>query len=273
MIFYFSATGNSKRVAERIAQETGDDRLVDIGAVMRTAVTQRFRARFRYGLAQGEAVGVAFPVYFWGLPSVVDEFFDLLTLDALDPASVYAYCVATYGTTTGQVGNLIGAHLARQGIVLAARFGVQCPDTFTPMFNLSNPDKVAVKVARAEQQIDEVATHVAFRDAGNFMRRTVPAPLTWAYRPFYQHYRLCGHLSATDGCIGCGRCAQKCPCAAIEMRGALGGDKADRRPAWIKERCAMCLRCLHCCPAHAIQYGTGRTTAKHGQYTNPHTQV
>ena len=27
------------------------------------------------------------------------------------------------------------------------------------------------------------------------------------------------------------------------------------KPVWVKERCAMCLRCLHRCPKFAIQYG------------------
>lgn len=43
---------------------------------------------------------------------------------------------------------------------------------------------------------------------------------------------------------------------AIEMQ--------DKRPVWVKEKCTMCLGCLHRCPKFAIQYG--KNTKQHGQY-------
>lgn len=41
----------------------------------------------------------------------------------------------------------------------------------------------------------------------------------------------------------------------------------EKRPVWVKAKCALCLGCLHCCPKFAIQYG--KRTQRHGQYTNP----
>lgn len=271
MIFYFSATGNSKRAAERIAQETGDTNLISMGTVMRTAETNRNQARFRYTLAEDEQLGIVSPVYCWGLPSVVNEFLSLVTIDVLDPAQVYSFCVITYGTTTGKAGHLVAEHLQRQRITLSARFSVRCPDTFTPLFDLSDKRKVARMVARSEQEITSVAGCISIREQGDFMRRTTPRAIASVYWPFYQHERKCRNLSVNTAlCVGCGACAKRCPCAAIEMRGE---QRSGRRPVWVKKRCAMCLRCLHCCPAHAIQFGSGRATNKHGQYRNPHTRV
>lgn len=56
---------------------------------------------------------------------------------------------------------------------------------------------------------------------------------------------------------------EKCPVQAIEMKAG--------RPVWVKEKCVMCLGCLHRCPRFAIQYEN--RTQKHGQYTNPKAQV
>ena len=55
----------------------------------------------------------------------------------------------------------------------------------------------------------------------------------------------------------------KCPVNAIEMK--------NKRPVWVKEKCVMCLGCLHRCPKFAIEYG--KNTTKHGQYTHPNVKV
>ena len=43
------------------------------------------------------------------------------------------------------------------------------------------------------------------------------------------------------------------------------------KPVWVKDKCVMCLGCLHRCPKFAIQYG--RNTKKHGQYANPNVKA
>ena len=63
MIFYFSATGNSQYIAQRLAEVTGET-LVSITEC----------------LLPGERVGFVTPVYFFGLPSIVSEFIRNLDL-------------------------------------------------------------------------------------------------------------------------------------------------------------------------------------------------
>ena len=58
MIFYFSATGNSKYAAGRIAAST-EDRLISL----KDAVRGR---SYRYDVSREERIGFVFPVYFWG---------------------------------------------------------------------------------------------------------------------------------------------------------------------------------------------------------------
>ena len=257
MILFFSATGNSKRVAEVIAEKTGDkvESIVDVLKDGQTTI----------GLASGECLGIISPVYFWRLPSITEEFLRRVSIRTPDEDEPYVYGVITFGTTTGRAGSDMRRLLRNRGICLDASFSVQMPDTWTPMFDLSDADKVAGWVERGEQEAAAVAAKVLARERGCHMRRKilVPAVLT---DTAYDSMRRCKNLSAhEDACIGCGVCARKCPCHAIEMQGD--------RPAWVKGRCAMCLSCLHRCPVHAIRYGTGRATDRHGRYLNPHTRV
>lgn len=247
MIFYFSATGNSRYVAERVAAATGD---------VAASIIER-REGLDLAPTPGEAVGIVSPTYTWGLPIVVREFLRDLRLD---PAPGYLWFAATYGTTPGQTGRDAEKILRGCGLTLSARFSVRMPDTWTPLFDLSDPGKVHRINEAAEPQIDRIIAKVRARTRGDFMDRKTPVLLSKAvYGLEYDSMRRTSHFMVEDSCVGCGLCARNCPVIAIQMR--------ERRPVWVADRCAMCLGCLHRCPKFAIQYGA--RTKRHGQYTHP----
>lgn len=251
MIFYFSATGNSKDVAVRLAIAT-DDKLMSMTDSLK-------QGTFDFPLEDDENLGFVTPVYHWGLPTVVVDFMKRLTL----PASkrLYTYHVLTFGTTTGQAHRMMARSLQEKGYSLDGRFNVVTVDTWTPMFDLTDKEKIKRTLERADKQIDVVTRQISAKVAGDFDNRKVP---------FAQlYYRTYGKQSETrrftvDGtCIGCGLCARQCPADAIEMRAGT--------PVWVKEHCAICLGCLHRCPKFAIQFG--KRTRGHGQYVNPNVQL
>ena len=218
MIIYFSATGNSRYVAERIAKATGD-RTVSITACMKN---QQFQFEFH----ESEFLGIVSPTYSWGLPEIVKEFLKKINLNK-KPS--YIWFIATYGTTTGQIGNFANEILQKQNIEISAYFSVKMPDTFIN------------------------------RAIGDYMQRKVPMPIAkWFYNMEYDTMRKTSHFHVENTCVGCGLCAQKCPISAIDI--------TNKQPVWNQEQCVMCLSCLHHCPKFAIQYG--KRTKKHGQYVH-----
>ncbi len=253
MIFYFSATGNSKYVAAKIAEDCNDE-IISITDCMKSHT-------YTFDIKENDRIGIIAPTYHWGLPSIVSDFLSRLFLNL--HGEHYFYYVSTYGTTTGQSGLMANKILAEKGYFIDAFFSVKMPDTWTPVFDLSDKDKVAKINQLAEVEIDGIIPKIKTYAKGNYMRNKVPAFAVKIYYKTYDSQRKTNHFTLESNCIGCGLCAGQCPVNAIEMQG--------KRPVWVKEQCVMCLGCLHKCPKFAIQYGNG--TKKHGQYVHPKNKV
>lgn len=180
MILYFSATGNSEHVARRVAAAT-DDKVMSI---------ERFDVEaLRLALAEGpRQLGFVAPVYAWGLPTPMIEFLKAadLSIAAGEKGSgqPYTFYVSTYGSTTGQSAKFARDLLRERGFKLDAAMSVKMPDTWTPFFDLSDPQKVESINKAAEAQIDAVVEAARVRRAGNMMRHRVPLFASRAYHAF-----------------------------------------------------------------------------------------
>ncbi|WP_099469233.1 EFR1 family ferrodoxin [Konateibacter massiliensis] len=254
MIFYFSATGNCKHVAHRIAKATNDE-CVSITECMKNS-------NFSFLINNDEAIGFIIPTYAWGLPIIVSDFLEQINIKF--DKKPYVYFVATYGTTPGQTGFFANRYMKQKEVPFTSQFSVKMPDTWTPIFDLTNQEKVREMNINAEPQIDFIIEKIRNGECGDFMRNKVPRfAAKVVYNLEYDVMRKTKNFFVEDTCVGCGLCAKKCPVSAIEIQ--------NKKPIWIKEQCVMCLGCLHHCPKFSIQYG--KNTKKHGQYTNPNVKI
>ncbi len=247
MILYFSATGNSKYVATRIAEEIHDE-MIGIADCI---------AENKYSF-KDKQIGIITPTYFWGMPSIVNDF-----LKKAEFHTEYLYFIATYGTTPGAIGALAKEAIKNRDI--DAYYSVRMVDTYTPIFDISTKESQRNFTQNTEEEIEMIIKLVQGRHHNKKMKHSVPTLVVKgiAQQIYNKRARLTGRLSVNENCIGCGVCAKKCPVQAIQMQ--------DRKPVWVKEKCVMCLGCLHRCPKFAIQ--CGNHTRNHGQYTNPKVKI
>ena len=253
MIYYFSATGNSRHVAERLAAALNEQ-----AQSIETAETA-------ISLKDGELLGFVTPTYWNELPSNVRDF--MKRLEVTLAKDNYVFTVATYGMAAGIIGEDARRLLKTKGIQMDAAYAVQMPDNWTPNFDLSDPVKVQAQVDAAEPQIDTLINQIKARTQGNKIPKSLPYIMHFLTEKLQYNSRQTKflHVDAAK-CIGCGLCAKKCPLQAIELQADTfeSDKKIKKHPVWVKERCTMCLGCLHRCPQFAIDYDN--KTQAHGQY-------
>lgn len=237
MIFYFSGTGNTLDIARRIADATGDVALPLTDA------------------KKDKIIGIAYPVYYGGLPLPVKRF-----LEEFDFSDVeYVYSVATYGGDIGGADAQFKSILKKRGIVLNAGFGFLLPDNFLPLFNPPEGEERKKILSEAYAKIDDVARIISARENTPILSKTSGKIYKLFAYGFYTNGRKTKKFFTTENCVKCGLCEKHCPDGIIKL--------SDGTVEWTKDRCSLCLGCINRCPKKAIQYG--KATLKRSRYINP----
>lgn len=245
MILYFSATGNSEFAAKLIAQAT-DDKAVSLTKIKGVL-----------SLSSGENLGIVTPVYYWGLPAIVEEFLDKIKFENAEKS--YVYYVATYGGTVGQADYFVKESLKKKGVNLSASFGVLTVDNWTVGFSVNDKEEIARILDGERVQIDDIIEQIKIKKSAYIDRDRKSVYMCKKARYFYKKARQTKYLRVLHGCIGCGLCEKGCAESAILM--------VNGKPKWVKDKCSMCFKCLHRCPKFAIHYKN--KTKKNGQYMHP----
>ncbi|MBO7351906.1 MAG: EFR1 family ferrodoxin [Candidatus Methanomethylophilaceae archaeon] len=244
MIFIFSGTGNSYHVAKRISTSAESD-MVDMAAAV------RYKRSF-YN-ADGKSVGFVFPVYFHGLPSVVEEFLE--TVEIVKPGYVYAVstCAGESGKACEQLQDILGKKLK-----VDAYYDVLMPEN--AVFYEDVPDKEEAKKIneKADATIDNIISSIGKEERGDF-RTMAGSECFEQMRKDYAAFRNTEPFSVDERCIECRMCEHVCPEQIIKVY--------HRKPVWDELQCSMCMCCLNMCPKEALQFAD--LTQKRGRYFHP----
>ncbi len=230
-IFYFSGSGNSLAVAKSIGSKIGNCTLKPI---VKTIAERDFSVKT-------ERVGFVFPLYYVGIPKIVQEFVKEADLTKAS----YIFAVVTKGwPVVGGAFNQLSQLLKTKNRKLDAGIYIRMPSndiTFTkvdpPRIQKKLLDKSTLKIVQISEMI-------------NSERQKRDPELLWFLWPIRnipfitrvnQEDRF---FSVGSDCNGCGSCAKVCPMDNIKM---------NDKPQW-QGRCQQCLACYHFCPHKAIYF-------------------
>jgi ferredoxin len=243
MILYFSGTGNSKYVAEQLSEELGENTLVDIP-----------NAPSSISLRHEQIIWI-FPIYSWGVPPIVMRYIQSVEISG----AWRHWMVCTCGDDIGFAHKQWRKAITERGWDAGGSFSVVMPNTYTLMkgFDVDPDHIISDKIAAAPGRIHDIATCMQQgREPDDVITgRFASIKSKIIYPWFVKHTMSPKPFHTTDTCIGCGKCAQHCPLHNINI--------SERRPSW-GLNCALCLRCYHICPTHAVAYG--HSTIGKGQY-------
>lgn len=259
MIFYLSGTGNTRWAAKTIAEKTGD-RLVSIPDLVRMVNSHPKTSGISVTLAEGERLGLCFPVHGWRPPLIVRDFISRLCVNA---NGHYVYALCTAGDNIGETMDLLCSDLLKRGIGLSAAFSLIMPESYLglPFFNLDSPEREKAKIEKSAADLQKFADDILrLRYCEHLVKGRWPRIDSRLLGGFFKRYLITDRHFHVDSrrCVKCGICADVCPTHNVD--GGLGHE-----PRWRHDgSCLACFACYHHCPHHAIDYGC--LTKHKGQY-------
>lgn len=243
VLYFFSGTGNSLKIAQDLQAQLGETELIRICEANRAADKT----------SAVERIGFVFPVYVRGLPHMVKKYVENLQIGK----DKYIFAVANYGNCAALSFFQLNNILAGKGTELSAMFGVAMPGN---MWFMYYPHPEQEFIDRINAQPD--ATFAIARQIENNAQVSIRDSLADHAADEERYHNFVPHTKdmdfwTTQKCNGCGTCIKICPANNIRL--------VNNKPAW-QHRCEFCLACLHWCPQEAIEYKQDSTARDRYQH-------
>lgn len=235
MILYFSGTGNSKFVAEKIAVETGDE-IIDIKSKLKTNSQSE--------LVSNEKLVIVTPTYAWRIPKIVNEY--LLKTKITGAKKVWF--VMTCGGSNGNAYKYNKLLSEKLSLSYMGTEKIVMPENYIAMFNVPNKAE-SIKIVQKE------INHI--ENAGEIIKSNKPfvkSKISFGEKfssncinpIFYQLFVRAKKFEVKESCISCGKCEKACPLNNVHL--------VNGKPTW-ENTCTHCMACICHCPVDAIEYG------------------
>lgn len=242
VIFYFSGTGNTWWVADRIKKQL-DANNVNADTVSIESIDVK---KADWWIKTADLVFFGWPIYGSDMPEPIKNFVDNL-LPIEKGKHIHTFC--TQMAFSGDGACFYRKHFESKGLIIDSAKHFVMPSNISvwrgPLGAPGNKERIAKIMARCEKKVERYIGSLLigkYRITGKY---SYPLGILQRapYRLMYKGLR--SHVGVNkERCQKCGLCASLCPSENITMSGF---------PEF-KGKCSLCLRCYSFCPESAITY-------------------
>lgn len=236
-IFCFSSTGNSLYVAKKIAEKINAE-VVSMSEVLNSC--------------NDDVIGFVFPVYFWGLPKIVEKYVQALQITN---KNAYIFAIITYGGMVYGVQGILNRLLQQKGVSLQYGRNIKSVENYIPAYKVNDNEALHANV---DKDISITANEIIARKQTKIEKHTFVNTIVNNFFPGMDG-NCDKHFSVASSCTGCGICQKICPVNNVMLKETKSN---------FLHNCEHCLACIHACPTSSIEWK--KSTQNKDRYCNPH---
>ncbi len=235
MIFCYSGTGNSRYIAQRIADELHEN-IIDLN--------EKIKTNNYSSIETGDNVILVVPTYAWRIPRIVSNWLYKTEFIGAKRIWFVMNCCSEIGNASKY--NSILANEKHLNYMETKQ--ILMPENYIAMFNAPQLEEAKEIVEKAEIDIKETIKYI--REGKAFLKprhNLYDRFMSGSVNPLFYHFFVNANaFKVNNTCIGCNQCVKKCPMNNIQL--------IDGKPVWGKN-CTHCMACICYCPQEAIEYG------------------
>ncbi len=235
MILYFSGTGNSKYIADIIADKLGESIY---------SINDGLKQGNYPDISADEVLIFSVPTYAWRIPRVVSEWIEKGGCFCAKKA----YFIMTCGDDIGDAEKHLKELCDKNGLIFMGCAPVVMPENYIAMFDSPTKQREAEIIKTALSGVDALTAKLKSGAALESSKKSFADKIKSGIVNdlFYMFYISSKKFTASEKCIGCGKCEKLCPMNNITLE--------NGKPKW-HNNCTHCMACISYCPAECIEYG------------------
>jgi ferredoxin len=218
-------------------------------------------------LANTENVGFVFPLYFSGIPDIVEQFVKKLEFEN----AKYVFAIVTRGGSSadafGQLDKLLRTKSKRLNMGWYIRMPNNYIIPFYYKYTCPQGEKRQALYRQADAETREIAELITAQRNLIKEKNVVLNTFARLMRAVYllgigDVHRRDTSFCLDETCNSCGICEKVCPVGNITL--------SEGKPRW-QHHCQHCMACIQLCPQEAIQYG--KQTKGKPRYRHPEIMI
>lgn len=236
-LFYFSATGNTKFVADRFKEQFNKyGRELDLVNIENGEAADLTDCKY---LIIGTPIHSELP------PRVVIDFVGKLPEGKTD---IKCIVYSTQGANGAASVEYLKRMLTKKGYSVLIQTSFRMANSYYFGFGIERTEDEIARYCKAVEEKVKLVVEKLFKD--EYVKEKASSIRLFFSKMtsdgFYKLLpRLSANLASTESCTKCGLCLRNCPKGNITL---------EEGRAIFHTQCIMCARCIHVCPGNAITY-------------------